>query len=79
MLPLNDIIFSNPAMADIPIRIVLGVLFLMLFVVAIRYGPKGAVDVAGRFRWVFVAAIVPAAVWGLYAYSVLHPASGWVR
>lgn len=79
MLPINDFIFSNPDWASIPIQTVLGVLMVGLFLLSFRYGPKGAIDVVSRFRWLFVAALVLTTVWGLYAYSVLQPASRWAH
>ena len=76
-MPLNDFIFSNPDWADIPIRIVLGLLLLTLFVLALSFGRQRVVDIVGRFRWVVMAAFVAAGAWGMYAYAVLRPVSSW--
>lgn len=76
-MPLNDFIFSNPDSAHIPIRIVLGLLLLTLFILALGFGRQRAVDIVGRFRWVVMAAFVAASAWGIYAYAVLRPVSSW--
>jgi hypothetical protein len=70
-LPFEAFIFSNPDWVSLPIRIWVGGVFLILFLLSLRYGPSGAVNIAGRFRWVFLAALVPAAAWGLYGSIVL--------
>lgn len=74
-LPFEDLIFSYPDWVSLPIRIWVGAVFLILFLLSFRYGPSGAVDVAVRFRWVFLATLVPAAAWGLYGAIVLGPSS----
>jgi hypothetical protein len=73
--PIADFIFNNPDWVSLPIRIWLGGIFLILFVLSLRYGPSGAVNAMQRFRWLCVATLVPAAAWGLYGAMVLGPSS----
>lgn len=77
MIPVDDFIFRNPDWASIPIRTVLGVVLLVMFLLAIRRGPEGAVEVVSRFRWIVMAALAAASIWGMYAYTVLRPVATW--
>jgi len=71
-LPVSDFILLNPDWVTLPIRIGVGGLFLVLFVLSLRSGPSGAVEVVKRFRWAFVAPLCVAAAWGIYGTIVLN-------
>ncbi len=75
--PVADFIFRNPDWVTLPIRIWVGGLFLVLFLLSLRYGPPGAVEMVKRFRWVFGATLIVVAAWGIYGSIVLNgPPSG---
>jgi hypothetical protein len=70
--PVADFIFRNPDWVNLPVRIRVGGLFLILLLLSLRYGPSGAVEVVKRFRWVFIAALIVVAVWAIYGSVVLN-------
>jgi hypothetical protein len=74
-LPVSDFIFSNPDWVTLPMRICIGGIFLILFLLSLRYGPSGAVETVKRYRWPLVVALVAAAGWGIYGSIVLGPSS----
>ncbi|MEY2759367.1 MAG: hypothetical protein RIR33_3145 [Pseudomonadota bacterium] len=78
-LPFERFIFINPDWTTLPIRIWLACVFLTLLVLAFRGGRSGAVEAARRYRWFFLATLIPAVAWGLYGYAVLNPGSIWAR
>jgi hypothetical protein len=47
-------------------------LFLVLFLLSLRYGSSGAVEMVKRFRWVFGATLIAAAMRGIYGSIVLN-------
>jgi uncharacterized membrane protein len=71
-LPVADFIFRNPDWVTLPIQIWVGGLFLVLFLLSLRYGSSGAVEMVKRFRWVFGATLLAAAMWGIYGSIVLN-------
>lgn len=71
-LPFADFIFRNPDLVTLPIRIWVGGLFVVLFLLSLRYGPSGALGTVKRFRWLFVATLIAAAMWGIYGSIVLN-------
>ncbi len=72
-LPLEDFIFSNPDWVSLPIRVWVGGLFLILFLLSLRYGPSGAIEAVKRIRWVFLVTLVAVVAWGIYGSIVLNP------
>jgi len=71
-LPVTDFIFRNPDWVTLPIRIWVGGLFLVLFLLLLSYGPSVAVEVVKRFRWVFITTLIVVAMWGIYGSIVLN-------
>ncbi len=49
-LPVADFIFSNPDWVTLPVRIWVGSIFLVLFLLSLRYGRSGAINAVKRFR-----------------------------
>ena len=78
-LPLGDLIFTHPDWVSLPTRIWVGGMFLILFLVSLRYGPSRAVSIVLRFRWLFVATLIAVVAWGVYGSIVLNPSPSWLR
>lgn len=74
-LPVADFIFSNPDWVTLPARIWVGSIFLVLFLLSLRYGRSGAINAVKRFRWPIVATLAIVAAWGVYGSIVLNSPS----
>lgn len=76
-LPFEDVILSHPDWVSLPIRIWVGSVFLILFLLSLRYGRRSGVRIVLRLRWVFVATLIVVVAWGVYGSIVLNPVSSW--
>ncbi len=74
-LPVADFIFSNPDWVTLPVRISVGSIFLVLFLLSLRYGRSGAINAVKRFRWPIAATLAIVAAWGIYGSIVLNSPS----
>lgn len=74
-LPVADFIFSNPDWVTLPVRIWVGSIFLVLFLLSLRYGRSGAINVVKRFRWPIAVTLAIVAAWGVYGSIVLNSPS----
>lgn len=73
--PVADFIVGNPDWVNLPIRILVGGVFLVLFLLSLRYGRSGAISAIKRFRWPVAATLAIVAVWGVYGSIVLNSPS----
>jgi hypothetical protein len=73
--PVADFIFSNPDWVTLPVRIWVGSIFLVLFLLSLRYGRSGAIDAVKRLRWPIAAGLAIVAAWGVYGSIVLNSPS----
>ncbi len=77
MSPFQEFVFNNPEWVDLPMRILLGCLFLVMFLLSLRLGVNRAVQIASRFRLVLLTALLLVFAWMLFGYSVLNPNDSW--
>jgi putative copper export protein len=74
-LPVADFIFSNPDWVTLPVRVWVGSIFLVLFLLSLRYGRSGAINAVKRFRWPIAATLASVAAWGIDGSIVLNSPS----
>lgn len=74
-LPVADFIVGNPDWVNLPISILVGGIFLVLFLLSLRYGRSGAISAIKHFRWPIASTLAIVAAWGVYGSIVLNSPS----